>query len=689
MKPYIFPILSAALAVIAPVCFAQSAETRILRAIMLPSNEVPAITGLDARGTATIIAHAVKDADGKVVSGSVDFYVNHRFGVNVGLTGLHIHTAPEGVNGSVTIDTRLAASEGIVANGPGTISRQAQVDPTNQASVDALAGLFTNPAGYYVNLHTMTNPGGAIRGQLVPAEWTVVMGNMSPANEVPAIPGLNASALGAAMTIISRDANGLITSGEVIFDVAYNFPAGITFTGLHIHTGAAGVNGPVTLNSGMGRVDSTETGRGTLKFRNEIDVTNGAFVSALDGVFRNPAGHYINLHTVDNPGGAVRAQVRSTGYDVFTVNMLPSNEVPPVTGVEASATAVVHLRTLRNEAGAAEALWFAYDVNHRFPASTEFTGLHIHDGAAGVNGPVRIDSGITGAAAVTSATGIGNIFLTNVVNTEVAMTSLNGLLSSPESAYLNLHTRTNPGGAVRAQLALARTARPAMGAVTSAVFDPSLTTIAPGGLMSLYGANLTKQAADLSGWQGTSVPTTMNGVSVSIGGKSAPLIFLSDSQINAQVPVDVTTGSTGQPVIVKTPNGESTPINAAVSAEAPAIFITGQGAGIVVKNADFSLVEANNPAVANDILVIFSTGLGQTTPPMQTGRVVEGIRNTAPVTVSFGGQPATVIYSIASPGYIGLYQTAIRVPTGIAAGDQRLTLTINNKTSNAVTVNVR
>jgi uncharacterized protein (TIGR03437 family) len=688
MKLKTYAFFAAMCAAAAPV-WAQSAETRFYRAIMTPQNEVPAITGLDARGTATIVAHAVRNAEGRIVSGSVDFHVNHRFAVSVGFTGLHIHSGAAGTNGPVRIDTRLAASEGLTANGPGAISRQAQVDPSNQAAVDALAGLFEDPSAYYVNLHTVTHPGGAIRGQLMPAEWTVVMGNMSPANEVPAITGLNASALGAVLTIITRDASGNITSGEVLFDVAYSFPSRVTFTGLHIHTGVAGVNGPVTLNSGMGRVDSADSGRGSVKFRNEIDVSNPAFAAALDGMFRNPAGHYINLHTTDHPGGAVRAQMRPTGYDAFPVNMLPSNEVPPVTSLDASAQAVMHLRTLRNEAGAAEALWFAFDVNYRFPGETDFTGLHIHEGAAGVNGPVRIDSGITGATSILSATGFGNIFLTGVVNAEAAMTTLNSLLASPESAYLNLHTRVNPGGAVRAQLAPARTARPVMGAVTSAVFDPALTTVAPGGLMSLYGANLTKQPTDLSGWSGVNVPTSMNGVSVTIGGKSAPLIFLSDSQINAQVPVDVTAATTGQPVVVRTASGESTPINATVNAEAPAIFITGSGDGIVVRNGDFSLIGADNPAVAGDILVVFSTGLGQTTPPIETGRVVEGIRNTAPVAVTMGGQPAAVIYSIASPGFIGLYQTAIRVPPGLAAGNQRLTLTINNRSSNAVTVRVR
>ncbi|MCC6537142.1 MAG: hypothetical protein IT162_06305, partial [Bryobacterales bacterium] len=43
---------------------AQSAETRIFRAVLSPANEVPAITGYNATGAATITAHIVRDAAG-------------------------------------------------------------------------------------------------------------------------------------------------------------------------------------------------------------------------------------------------------------------------------------------------------------------------------------------------------------------------------------------------------------------------------------------------------------------------------------------------------------------------------------------------------------------------------------------------------------------------------------------------
>ena len=86
----------------------------------------------------------------------------------------------------------------------------------------------------------------------MPAERVVLMGLMSPNNEVPAIPGLNASGFGAVTVYGSRMPNGTVTSAEVIFDTTYTgFSEGTNFTGFHIHLGAAGTNGPVTINTGL------------------------------------------------------------------------------------------------------------------------------------------------------------------------------------------------------------------------------------------------------------------------------------------------------------------------------------------------------------------------------------------------------------------------------------------------------
>lgn len=666
---------------------AQSAETRLFRAVLSPANEVPAITGYNATGTATITAHVVRDAAGAITSGTADFHITYRFPGEATIIGLHIHSGAAGVNGPVTLNTGLTGANNLAANGAGVIDLPAPALSSAAASLATLEGMFNDPAGYYVNLHTTQYPGGVIRGQLQRAEWNVTLGLMSPANEVPAIAGLNATATGAVTTIITRGPDGSINSGEVIFNVNYAFPAKVTFTGLHVHTGAAGANGPVTLNSALTRIDSADSGTGTLNYRNEIDVTNPAAAAALDGMFLNPAGHYINLHTTDNPGGAVRAQMRSTDSTTLSMTMAPGNEVPAVTGLDAAAPSLLHVRAMRDATGAPIAAWMAFDVNYRFPAAIDFIGLHVHTGKAGENGPIRLNSGITGASRVTSATGFGNIFIPIVFSGDT-MPSMAGMLASPEAWYLNLHTPANPGGAVRAQTGNAMKT-PRMGAIISAVGSASKTTAAPGALMSIYGADFSPTTTDLSGWAGSKLPTALNGVSVKLGNNDAPLLFVSPSQVNIQVPLDTATGSV--PVTMTNSGGTGSGLTVQVAAQDPSVFTYGSEQGIVVKNADFSLVGAANPAAANDVLVVFTTGLGQTTPALVTGELTPAspLKNTSQVTVTVGGVNAPVLYSVASPGFAGLYQTAIRMPAGLQAGAQPLVLSVGGAASNSVNVMVR
>jgi hypothetical protein len=130
---------------------------------------------------------------------------------------------------------------------------------------------------------------------------------MLPSNEVPAITGLNASASVLVTLDVTRDSSGNITSGALMFDASYQFPGSVTFTGFHIHTGVAGVNGPVVLDSRTtGITDATGIGRLTRII--SLDTTQ-ARLDALKAVIANPSGHYINLHTSVNGGGAVRAQL--------------------------------------------------------------------------------------------------------------------------------------------------------------------------------------------------------------------------------------------------------------------------------------------------------------------------------------------------------------------------------------------
>jgi uncharacterized protein (TIGR03437 family) len=65
-----------------------------------------------------------------------------------------------------------------------------------------------------------------------------------------------------------------------------------------------------------------------------------------------------------------------------------------------------------------------------------------------------------------------------------------------------------------------------------------------------------------------------------------------------------------------------------------------------------------------------------------------GFNNTGTVSVTIGGQNAPVIYSIASPGFAGLYQTAVTVPGGVT-GSARVVLTAGGAASNPVNIAVQ
>jgi uncharacterized protein (TIGR03437 family) len=678
---------------------AQTAETIPFRAIMLASNEVPAVP-LEASGTATIWLHVVRDAQGRVTSASTDFNINFTLPAANRVVGLHIHSGAAGANGPVLIDTGITSGAPLEVSTTGRITAQAQTLSTNTAGLEAVNGVLTNPSGYYVNMHTADFPGGVIRGQLQQADMVVLGGIMSPQNEVPPIEGLAASAVGTIVALRTRDASGTPTSGLVIFDANYRgFTEGTSFTGFHIHSGPAGVNAPVTINTGIGAgpnsVAAAPAGA-NLHYEVEVPMGAAAAVQTLQGLFTNPGDFYINLHTVVNPGGAIRSQLRRTDRISFPVSMSPANEVPPITNAEAgaSAPAAVTAHTIRNADGTVAGGVVIFDINHRFPATATFRGLHIHDGPAGMNGGVTIDTGLSATQSVVSQTGFGNIYRIVTVSTEAGLRTLNSLVSNPENHYVNLHTELNSGGAVRSQLAAPVTALPVITAVSSPINDPATRNVAPGGLTTISGTNLAKVTSDLlASSNGVMLPAGFNGTSVTIGGRPAPLLIVAPANVVVQVPTDVPAGP--QPVAVRNANGAAAAtMNITVAATAPAVFFDANG-GIFQKNSDFSLVTANNRARAADIILVYSTGLGATTPALSSGQITPlpgtagTFYNTGAATVTVGGREARVIYSLASPGFGGLYQTAFEVPTGVAAGNVPVVLRVGGVASNSVNIAVQ
>ncbi|HYP08970.1 MAG TPA: CHRD domain-containing protein [Bryobacteraceae bacterium] len=690
------------IAVFTATLAAQTAETIPFRAVLLPSNEVPAVN-IAASGAATIWMHVVRDASGKVVSASTDFNVTHTFPGEVRLTGLHIHRGAAGVNGPVVIDSGIRGAEPVVsATGRGTLNYQGQVGPTNTAGLDAVNGVLSNPSDYYVNLHSSENPGGVIRGQLERAEMVVLLGQMSPANEVPPIADSRAAGVGAIIAIATCGGTPMRectqpTSGQVIFDTNYNgFPEGTSFTGFHIHSGAAGGNGPVTINTGIGsgaNAVAANPAGANLHYEVEVPVANAGASNTLRGLFIDPWNYYINLHTAVNPGGAIRAQLRNTDRMQFRVTMSPANEVPAITDVDASAPSVFTAHTIRNSEGAVTSGVAIFDVNYRFPGAETFTGLHIHNERAGANGPVTINTGLSATAPVTTTAGAGNIYRIVNVGTTAGLAALNSLAANPEAHYLNLHTTTKPGGVVRAQLAPASTDLPVVSAVISAVSDPTLRTVAPGGLMTVFGTGFSKTDADIGrAFGGDKLPTSFNGVSITVGGKPAALVVINKDHVIAQVPTDAAQGD--QALVVRNANGEArTASTVRVSNFAPALFF-GPAGGFFSK-LDYSYVDSSNAARPGDMIWTWGTGFGALTgrsaaPALATGDLpaFNALYDTAPVTVTVGGREASVVASVATPGYAGLNQVLFVVPQGVS-GNVPVVVTIGGVRSNSVNLTVR
>ena len=247
---------------------------------------------------------------------------------------------------------------------------------------------------------------------------------------------------------------------------------GAPINNFHIHENVAGANGPV-------RVDLIGLG-GT--FNN--GVMTGTFPIAADVAARmlaNPASFYVNVHTTQFPGGAVRGQLAyvSGGTITYAADLRPGNEVPPAAS-NAFGSAFVTFDLLNNT--------FAWDVATSGIANATLS--HIHRGAAGANGPVVINLA-TSAAAIAGGRTSGNATIASMQTANLTAADLTALGAAATAAgyYVNVHSSAFPGGEVRGQLVPAHEYDvPVAGRVTGAqgqtfvtdarIFNPSFTATA-------------------------------------------------------------------------------------------------------------------------------------------------------------------------------------------------------------------
>lgn len=172
------------------------------------------------------------------------------------------------------------------------------------------------------------------------------------------------------------------------------------------------------------------------------------------------------------------------------------------------------------------------------------------------------------------------------------------------------------------------------------------------------------------------LPTSVDGVTVSMGGKPAYVEYVSLGQINLLAP-DLAPGPVQ--VTVTDPVGTSTSFTVTASTYGPAFFpwpnsqpvATRQDYSYAVKAGTFQGV-TTVPAKPGDVLILWGTGFGPTSPAVSSGVVVPSTQTystpTLP-TVTVNNLPATVYGAALASGFVGLYQVAIQVPPSLGNGD--------------------
>ena len=143
--------------------------------------------------------------------------------------------------------------------------------------------------------------------------------------------------------------------------------------------------------------------------------------------------------------------------------------------------------------------------------------------------------------------------------------------------------------------------------------------------IELYGTNLATGARPWGGddFKGSQAPTELDGVKVTIGGRSAYVAFISPNQINAQVPDGIAAGPL--PVIVTYANGASEAVTVTAAPASPAllappVFSVGGVQYAVALHQDGAFVgrdgliaDANfRPAQAGDVITLYGVGFGAT-----------------------------------------------------------------------------
>lgn len=211
--------------------------------------------------------------------------------------------------------------------------------------------------------------------------------------------------------------------------------------------------------------------------------------------------------------------------------------------------------------------------------------------------------------------------------------------------------------------------------------------LASGSIASLFGMNF---AASTESATSVPLPTQIGQTRVYFNLRPAPLYFTSAGQLNAQVPWELSNETSAQVVVVR--NGAaSLPVPVQLTPASPGIFLVRENAGVVVNTATGQLVDSQNGIQRGQAMVIYASGLGAVNATVSSdvpasATELEPTRERVEAMLSVAGQEIalSVLFAGSAPGFIGVNQVNVLIPTETPQGVASFRLRTSGQESNTV-----
>jgi uncharacterized protein (TIGR03437 family) len=420
---------------------------------------------------------------------------------------------------------------------------------------------------------------------------------------------------------------------------------------------------------------------------------NVAQVSGPTGLAFDPSG---NLYIADTGNSLIRRVDKNGIITSYVGGTGPTaNSVLNPTGICFDAAGTLYIA----------------DTGHNriakyVPGATSLTTV-AGNGESGFSG----DGGTARSARLNHPAGVavdaaGNVYIADTTNSRIRKVNTDGTIftiagsgsigyfgdgGNATSAALNFPRGIAVGS--DGKVYIADTGNSVIRALSASVASASgvsnaasfVAKVSPGALASIFGAGFGQTTAQGQlGLISNALPTSLAGISVTVNGTLAPLLYVSPGQINFQVPWKATASSSGTAAVAVVVNGgPSNAVQVPLQTAAPGLFTIGDAA--IAQNQDFTLNDAGHPAAPGSTIVAYLTGSGPVSLAVADGTPTPDspLANiTAATSAQIGSTDAVVAFGGLTPGFVGLVQFNVVVPAGLASGTYPLTITIDGQTSN-------